>query len=77
MSYVPKTWMQEKVLSTKGYTPYCGNSNCKVMPRTYFNGNQFQCSCCGWISSFPEECMKEYAEINDLTYKEKNSNKSS
>jgi predicted RNA-binding Zn-ribbon protein involved in translation (DUF1610 family) len=58
--YKPQTWMQEKVLNTAGYSPYCGNSDCKTMPRTRFNGSQFVCPHCGWTSEFPAEFIKAY-----------------
>lgn len=56
----PKTFMQEKLLTEKGYTPYCGNEHCSVMPRTHFNGEQFVCHCCGWVSSYPADFIKIY-----------------
>lgn len=37
------------------------NMNC-IMPRTFFNGHQFQCPYCGWISKFPEDFIKRYKE---------------
>ena len=54
------TFMQEKLMTCEGYQPYCGNPNCKVMPRTEFNGEQFVCRCCGWKSSYPEDFIIEY-----------------
>lgn len=56
-----RTWMQEKLLSEKGYSPYCG-AMCKHMPRTYFDGEQFVCPHCGWRSSFPKEFIEEYKQ---------------
>lgn len=29
------TWMRQKLMEEKGYAPYCGNSACSKMPRTY------------------------------------------
>ena len=49
------TFMQEKLMTCEGYHPYCGNPNCKVMPRTEFNGEQFVCGYCGWKSSYPKD----------------------
>ncbi|MCK9429372.1 MAG: hypothetical protein M0R17_05170 [Candidatus Omnitrophica bacterium] len=43
----------------KDYSPYCGNS-CKTMPRIVFNGKQFICPHCRWISSFPKEFILKY-----------------
>lgn len=54
------TFMQEKLMTCEGYQPYCGNPNCKVMPRTEFNGEQFVCRYCGWKSSYPEDFIIEY-----------------
>jgi len=47
--------MQEKLMTCEGYSPYCGNLNCRQMPRTLFDGEQFVCWCCGWRSSYPSE----------------------
>lgn len=58
--YIPQTWMQEKLLTEEGYSPYCGNSYCSIMPRTRFNGEQFYCSCCGWVSNFPKSFVRAY-----------------
>lgn len=62
MNYKPKTWMQEKLLNTEGYAPYCGNNECPTMPRARFNGKQFYCPCCGWVSQFPEDFIEAYKE---------------
>jgi len=42
------------------YSPYCGNSLCSEMPRTDFNGKQFVCKRCGWISKFDDKFISEY-----------------
>lgn len=55
------TWMENKLLTERGYTPYCGNQ-CSRMPRTFFNGSQFQCPDCGWKSSYSERFIKQYKE---------------
>lgn len=47
-------------MNREGYSPYCGNPNCRIMPRTHFNGSQFVCHVCGWKSSFPEEFITRY-----------------
>ena len=52
--------IRENLMKEKGYSPYCGNDNCKPMPRTFFNGEQFECKWCGWISRFPVEFIEEY-----------------
>lgn len=49
-------------MTREGYEPYCGAHNCtRDMPRTTFNGEQFQCRC-GWVSGFDLTFIKEYKE---------------
>ena len=55
-----RNYIQKKLLTTEGYTPSCGNLECRVMPSTYFNGKQFVCPCCGWESSYPNDFIEEY-----------------
>lgn len=52
--------VRNNLLSEPGYTPYCGGETCRVMPRTFFNGEQFQCPSCGWKSSFEPEFIEIY-----------------
>lgn len=47
-------------MTEKGYTPYCGNENCRTMPRTIFKEDQFHCPSCQWKSKFPNDFIKEY-----------------
>lgn len=47
-----------------GYVPYCGNFDCAEMPRTKFNGKQYECKCCGWQSDFEPEFINEVIEFN-------------
>ena len=47
-------------MNQEGYTPYCGNIDGCSMPRTHFNGNQFECRECKWVSSFPIDFICEY-----------------
>lgn len=60
-----KTIVRENLMTQEGYTPYCGNNppinirQCS-MPRTFFNGEQFVCPCCGWISTFPKDFIDRY-----------------
>lgn len=56
------TWMRQKLMDEEGYKPYCGNSNCREMPRTYFGLRikQFICPCCGWESQFPKDFIERY-----------------
>lgn len=59
-----ETWMRQKLMDEKGYTPYCGNPNCPEMPRTYFGNltRQFICPCCGWKSQYPDDFIERYAK---------------
>ena len=58
----------KNLMTEKGYTPYCGSEFCKPRthysperwPRTKFNGDQFHCPKCGWVSEFPEDFINEY-----------------
>lgn len=47
-------------MTVKGYSPYCGSSTCKFMPRTKFDGEQFVCPDCGWRSAFQADFIKGY-----------------
>lgn len=58
--------VRSNLLNEKGYSPYCGNVKCRVMPRTTFNGKQFKCGCCGWESSFPEDFITTYKSMWDI-----------
>ena len=51
--------VRRNLMTVPGYSPYCG-AMCRVMPRTRFNGMQFVCPCCGWVSLFPQEFIDEY-----------------
>lgn len=52
--------VRDNLMERKGYTPYCGASNCVLrMPRTKFNGKQFACDC-GWQSAFEAVFIDEY-----------------
>ena len=62
-----KTIVRNNLMNEKGYTPYCGNQSCKVMPRTVLKkdnnlGYQFHCQYCGWVSVFPKSFIKKYKE---------------
>jgi len=54
------TLVRKNLMNIKYYSPYCGNTNCITSPRTEFNGSQFVCKSCGWISSFDEKFIDEY-----------------
>lgn len=52
--------VRKNLMTRAGYSPYCGNMDCRTMPRTEFNGEQFRCSYCGWVSEFPSDFIKKY-----------------
>jgi hypothetical protein len=60
--------VRENLMTREGYTGYCGDELCKPRtpkspdrwPRTVFNGKQFTCPKCGWVSQFPEEFINRY-----------------
>lgn len=56
--------VRENLLTEPGYSPYCGAGNgCRFgMPRTRFNGKQFECAC-GWQSGFEVEFIEKYKEF--------------
>lgn len=62
--------VRENLLSRLNYTPYCGGECCMVMPRTSFNGSQFQCTSCGWVSSFNPEFIGAYESKQEQLQKE-------
>jgi hypothetical protein len=52
--------VRNNLMTQHGYSPYCGDPNCrKGMPRTTFDGQQFVCLC-GWRSEFPEDFITQY-----------------
>jgi hypothetical protein len=54
--------VRDNLMNQQGYTPYCGNEDCRLhMPRTRFNGRQFVCGC-GWESDFPADFIAGYKE---------------
>ena len=63
------TLIRENLMNEKGYSPYCGNNVSRYAeggcsnPRTSFNGEQFVCHECGWISQFPADFIKRYKEF--------------
>jgi len=54
------TVRQNLLMSVERYSPYCGGSGCSKMPRTEFNGSQFVCPECGWISQIPQDIIDKY-----------------
>jgi len=54
------TLIRENLMTRGGYSPYCGNPDCRLnWPRTHFNGRQFVCGC-GWKSQFDDKFIAEY-----------------
>lgn len=56
--------VRTKLMNEPGYSPYCGapwSKKCS-MPRTKWNGSQFVCPECGFISEFPIEFITRYKE---------------
>lgn len=52
--------VRENLMTREGYSPYCGDMNCRAgMPRTRFVNGQFQCAC-GWRSGFEAEFIDAY-----------------
>lgn len=60
--------VRENLMNSEGYSPYCGNNLSRFErggcenPRTYFNGTQFVCPKCGFITQFPDSFIKQYKE---------------
>lgn len=54
--------VRENLMTRPGYTPYCGGRGCSRMPRTRFNGQQFQCDDCGWLSGFDAAFIEQYKQ---------------
>ena len=58
--------VRNNLMTREGYSPYCGNNNYGYgkgqchMPRTFFNGDQFECPVCGFVSQFEESFIQEY-----------------
>lgn len=52
--------VRENLMTRPGYSPYCGDMECRAgMPRTSFDGQQFVCAC-GWRSEFDPEFISAY-----------------
>ena len=52
--------VRNNLMNRQNYTPYC--LNCETLVRTRFNGSQFECGGCGWVSSFEDEFIAGYKE---------------
>lgn len=52
--------VRENLMTRPGYSPYCGNAECRYhWPRSTWDGEQFKCLC-GWRSEFPADFIAEY-----------------
>lgn len=56
--------VRRNLISDRNYRPYCGNWDCKETPRSFWNGNQFQCKFCGWVSQFEEDFIATYKKTH-------------
>ena len=53
--------VRDRMMSIEGYAPVCGAiKGCKETPRTTFNGKQFECPDCGWVSRLPATFIANY-----------------
>lgn len=54
--------VRDNLMRRKGYSPYCGlEAKCPdSWPRTVFDGEQFVCPSCGWVSEFNDEFIEKY-----------------
>ena len=63
-----ETIVRENLMTQEGYTGYCGNNISRQEkggcdnPRTKWNGEQFVCPKCGWVSQFPADFIIRYKE---------------
>ncbi len=61
-----ETTVRQNLMTQQGYSPYCGNDISRLEvggcdnPRTKFNGKQFICPRCSWISEFPSDFIERY-----------------
>ncbi len=57
-----KNIVRENLMDSAFYSPYCGDYNCRAgMPRTKWNGSQFECSC-GFVTEFPANFIRKYKQ---------------
>ncbi len=60
--------VRENLMTREGYSPYCGNDVPRGVfggchnPRTKFNGEQFVCPHCKWVSAFPDDFILRYKD---------------
>jgi hypothetical protein len=62
------TTIRQNLLTIPNYSPFCGQfAKCPGnWPRTKFNGRQFKCESCGWISQFEKEFIDQYKKKWDI-----------
>lgn len=60
------TIVRNNLMQDVNYNPYCGNPNYNCMHRTKFNGEQFICRKCYWVSQFPQDFINRYKEKHGL-----------
>lgn len=58
--------VRNNLMNEKGYSPYCGAIKRCSMPRTKFNGQQFVCPECRWVSQFDAEFIAAYKKKWDI-----------
>lgn len=52
--------VRRNLMNQKDYTPYCGEQFCTKSPRSFFNGEQFECHSCGWTSEYDRDFIQLY-----------------
>jgi len=63
-----ETIVRENLMVVPNYTGYCGNNIPRGWPkgcdnpRTIWNGSQFRCPKCGWVSQFPQDFIERYKQ---------------
>ena len=58
--------VQNNLLTRVGYAPYCGNVCCIALKRTVFNGDQFTCVSCDWVSNHSIAFLNKYCAKKGL-----------
>lgn len=59
--------VRDNLMTQPHYSPYCGQMDKRCsMPRTKFNGRQFVCPECGWVSQFDAEFIAAYKKKWDI-----------
>jgi hypothetical protein len=67
--------VRDNLMTREGYTPYCASELCAPRTmnspdrwlRTNFNGEQFVCPKCNWISKVPKDFIDRYKAKWNLT----------